>query len=155
MNRLAYDGIAADENAILAAARPGDLVFYYADGRYAWPASSRDRLLGAGLTPVAITVTGDPACGIYDGPPDQGTQRNWAAYLRARAAHGGSPGTIYTDRDLWPQLRARCAGLDYHVIIADPTGRPHGLPGAIGVQYYWGRKFDLTLVTASWWRPRP
>lgn len=154
MSRRAYDGIGADWQKIAAVAKPGELVFGYADGPYsAWPAVAWDHFTQAGIETVEITVTGNPECGIYDGFPDNGTgPADWRAYVRGRRTLG-HVATIYVDMACLPHLRAGCQGLDYRVIVADWTGVPHEIPGCAGTQWFSGPDYDMSEIYDAAWHP--
>jgi hypothetical protein len=151
MSRKVFDGIASDAAAIGRLARPGDVVLYYADGRYAWPAEAVTHFETAAIELVAITVLGDPRCGIWDDEiGDKGSARG---YARGRRSLGHMP-TIYCDLATLPSVRERCAGLDYDVYVADWTGRPHEVPGTVGTQYLPGATHDTGIIYDDGWHPQ-
>lgn len=153
--RLAYDGISADAKAIAEVVKDGDLVFAYADGMYAWRQIEEDMVKAKGAIILHITVTGNPHCAIYDGPPDNGNARNWTAYIRARHALGYKDATIYTVRSLLDMLHAKCAGLRYSVIVAAPHSDPNiPFPDTVGKQFFWGPEYDKTAIYDPTWHPR-
>jgi hypothetical protein len=153
--RLAYDGISADAKAIAEVVKDGDLVFAYADGMYAWRQVEEDLVKAKGAIILHITVTGNPHCAIYDGPPDNGNTRNWAAYVRARHALGYKDATIYTVRSLLATVHHNLPGMSYSVIVADPGSDPEiPLLNSVGKQFFWGRHYDKTAIYDANWHPR-
>ncbi len=151
MSRTMYDS--TTPAAIPSGAR---VVAWYLDGAVsAWPAGSLDRFADA--VKVSITVTGHPGGDIGDVENGDLTPASAAAWIRAR---GGHRSTIYTFLDNLPAVRDACKGLVYDVWVADWTGQPHAIDGAVAVQYAdpahgSGGDFDLSVVTDASWYPSP
>jgi hypothetical protein len=84
-----------------------------------------------------------------DATPDQAPE--WVN--RQRKLGRGRP-TIYCSRSLYPEVvaalqKAHVAMPDFW--IADWTGTPHSIPGAVAVQYLSNADFDETCITDEWW----
>jgi hypothetical protein len=95
------------------AAIPADaaVIFPYGDGLYAWTAAEVERFPRARRR--YITVTGDPACNIFDVEHGDGTPADAPDFLQEwRDEHGG-PGCIYCNRSTLPAVQRHChaAGL--------------------------------------------
>ena len=85
------------------------------------------------------------------------TPASAADWIRSRAGHKS---TIYCSLDTAPKVREACQGLAYDLWVADWTGSPHEIGGAVAVQYAdpahgSGGNFDLTCVTDAGWYPSP
>lgn len=148
--RTAYDS--ASPAAIPASAR---MVLWYLDGRYAWPADQLARFPRA--VKVSITVQGHPAADIADVENGDLTPASAADWIRSRAGHKS---TVYCSLDTAPKVREACQGLAYDLWVADWTGQPHEIGGAVAVQYAdpahgSGGDWDLTCVTDDGWYPSP
>lgn len=149
MSRTAYDS--ATPSAVPDTAK---VVLYYLDG-YKWTAADLARFPGA--VKVSITVEGHPAGDIADSEAGAMTPEQVAAWIRSRAGHKS---TVYCSKDNWAAVRAACKGLSADWLIADWTGEPHGLPGAVGVQYAAPQHgspgdYDLSFITDDGWYPSP
>jgi hypothetical protein len=122
----------------------------YATGNYA---VSRHQVAGR-RTVLWIDTTGyDYAASILDVEPGDATPTlaaQWAWHRLHRYPH--SLARIYTMMSEWPAVKAAVAGFPAPLRarirwwIADPTGRPHIVPGADATQWYWGNRYDITLA---------
>ncbi len=127
---------------------PHEQVAVYATGSYAASPSSvaRDRHV------LWIDTQGsDPRASALDVEPGDATPTDAASWARAKlSADPNSPAIIYTMRSEWSAARAAIATLPAHMRsevrwwIADPTGRPHIVPGANATQWYWGKNYDIS-----------
>ncbi|MHB1433389.1 MAG: hypothetical protein ACYCVZ_14875, partial [Streptosporangiaceae bacterium] len=122
----------------------------YATGNYA---VSRHQVASR-RTVLWIDTTGyDYAASILDVEPGDATPTlaaQWAWHRLHRYPH--SLARIYTMTSEWPAVKAAVAGFPAPMRarirwwIADPTGRPHIVPGADATQWYWGNSYDITLA---------
>lgn len=96
-----------------------------------------------------IDVTGaDPRANALDietGDAQPSEAGPWAAE-HYKLTH--KPGVLYSDLAQWPAVQA--SAHRFHVPvkywIANPTGKPHLLPGADAVQWQQGKTIDITQV---------
>ena len=151
MSRAMFDSV--NPNAIPARTA---LVAGYMDGAVSkWPNSAASRFGRV----VWITVTGARHdADVVDVESGDVTAAGAVEWLRA--ASSPRP-TIYTSRSNWPSVEAavKAAGLHCEWWIADWTGGPHALPGAVAVQFtdppHSGGDFDLSVVADSYWPSKP
>ena len=120
----------------------------YADGGYAVSPSAVAR---DGRVLWIDTDGSDPRAQALDVEPGDATPSGAAAWARAKlTADPDSPAIIYTMRSEWGATQAAIATLPARMRseirwwIADPTGRPHIVPGASATQWYWGHNYDIS-----------
>lgn len=142
--RLMYDSTTASDIPADA-----EIVAGYVDGRYAWSDADWARFPNA--VKVRISVFGSLDADVLDVEPSDATPADaavWVAQKNARREHA----TVYCGGYNRTQVDAVCAGLEYDVWLADPTGVAHNNDAA--TQYSWhgftGEHFDLSLC-ADWW----
>ena len=151
MSRVMFDSV--NPNAI---PNRTALVAGYLDGSISkWPTSAAARFGRV----VWITTTGSREdADVADVETGDLTPASVVDWLRK--ATSPRP-TIYTSRSWWPSVESEVknAGLHCEWWIADWTGAPHSLPGAVAVQYTnptgSGGDFDLSLVTDAFWPNKP
>lgn len=132
---------------------PDRLVFPYIDGRYKWPAAQLRRFDRA--IQVPITVTGDPAAEIADVETGDMGPAEFVTWLKNRLDHGERWHALYSSIDSKPLVDQAVAdaGLPrglFGWFAANPTSRPHILPGSVATQYDWLGGYDISLVTPGW-----
>lgn len=139
---LAFDS--TDPAAVPAGAA---MIWYYVDGRYAWPQSALDRFTGRRL--VGINVTGDPSHGgtmldveRYDATPAQAP-----GWYDARLATGARDLAIYCSRDALPAVRQAMGGRAYKLAVATLDGSVV-IPG-----YSWPRTPAAVQAIPARWLP--
>ncbi len=142
---------------------PGDIpataemVAGYIDGAYAWSPSGWARFPAAVKVTVA-TQPGTDAGDVLDVELGDATPAQAPAWIRMRQTAGLTVPTIYCASFAVPQVRQLCAGLRYALWVAEWTGHPHAVAGAVAVQYAdpssSGGHYDLSLVTDPGW-PHP
>lgn len=87
----------------------------------------------------------------YDGQPDQ--VLSWVP--DRLDAVPNSPARLYCNISTWPSVRlyvARLSPQDREWVrywIANPTGRPHIVPGAEATQWDWLTLYDISEITSS------
>lgn len=150
--RLMYDSTnAADVPA------GGELYAGYVDGDYQTAAQLVKRFPHA--TVITITVDGThTAADVIDretGDVEPDAAATWAV---TKVAAGAFP-VIYVNRSSWPAVKAAIANAqlrrrDVGYWIADWTGQPHNLRGALAVQYAdpatSGGHYDTSAVYGLW-----
>ncbi|MHB1519326.1 MAG: hypothetical protein ACYCVN_12320 [Acidimicrobiales bacterium] len=127
------------------------IVAGYIDGLYAWTPSDWAKF----PTAQKVTICIDPAhdarvLDVENGNPSTPAEAvTWAA-------RQASP-CIYCNRSTWPAVLAAFAAASVPPCdfwVADWTGQPHLLVGAVAVQYAdpqtSGGNFDLSQTTGSW-----
>lgn len=129
------------------------MVLYYMDGKYGWPSAELARFKDA--VKVSITVLGHPVADICDCENGDLTPQGAAAWVRSRAGHLA---TIYTSLAQVDAVREACKGLKYDLWVADWTGEPHEVPGAVAVQWAdpahgSGGDWDISSVWDDSWYP--
>jgi hypothetical protein len=128
----------------------GEIVATYADGPHPTPlaeVAGRARVLW-------IDIEGtDTAAAAIDVEPGCATPSAAASWVQAKlSADPGAKAIIYTMISEWPTVQADVAALPAwmhrHVRwwIADPTGRPHVVPGSQATQWYWGPSYDISTA---------
>lgn len=145
--RTMYDSVTPDQ---IPAGR-GDLVVGDIDGRYAWTPENWDRF--AQNVKVLITVTGDLRAQVADCESSDLTPQQVRTWIEKREAAGLRGTTVYVNRQNLPKLISACRGLHYYLWVADWTGHPHQVPGAVATQYYNdpSQAYDLSAVYDMDW----
>lgn len=154
--RIMYDGINTDAKAIAQVIKPGDLVAYYIDGRFAW---SRDEI---GLFPfnthVTITVLGNPA-DVADCETGDLTPQGAADWVRKQKANGYDRPTIYRSLSGMDDIRqttgALVMGRDWDSWVADYDNNQNSVyPGSAAKQYKTTNNDDVSAVFDDLWPHR-
>jgi hypothetical protein len=135
--------------------RTAHAVAGYIDGPYAWTAAGW-AWHGAPLKIRIATRASTNAGHVLDVEPGDATPAQAVSWVRMRRKAGAIP-AIYASRSLIPTIQAafRAAGEPYPLWwIAEWTGAPHWIGGAIAVQYdhppHSGGHYDLSLVGDYW-----
>ena len=126
-------------------------VAVYANGKYQASFAS----VAHSKTVLWIDVTGsNTGCDALDVEPGDASPATAGEWAEQRLnAYPDAIAVIYTMRAEWgatkqavgklpAQLRSRVRWW-----IADPTGKPHILPGSDATQWYWGSTYDISTAT--------
>jgi hypothetical protein len=145
-----YDSVTARDIPVSAR-----MVAGYVDGPYAW--TLFDWLVHQSAVKVRIATRASTNDGhVLDVEPGDATPAQAVAWVKMRRKAGATP-AIYASRSVIPTIEAafRAAGVAYPLWwIAEWTGRPHHIPGAVAVQYdhppHSGGHYDLSYVNDYW-----
>lgn len=127
--------------------------------RYPWWTTAQvDRFLKVPIILIATRASenfGD-VLDVENGDATAGQTEGW---IRARKAAGYFRPTIYTSRSNVPAVRRGTGpyvlGVDYDLWVADWTGKPHEIAGAVATQYAnVGTLYDLSSVYDAEWPHR-
>lgn len=154
--RTMYDGINTDAYEIKKVIRPGDLVAYYRDGRYAW--SGAQIALFPDNQHVTITVLGGPA-DVADCETGDLTPEEAAAWVRRQREAGYFRPTVYRSLAFMHDIRAATGDLkmgeDWDAWVASYDENPHQVyDGAIAHQYASRWNLDKSSVFDDKWPHR-
>jgi hypothetical protein len=156
LSRTAYDGINTDAETIKKIIKPGDVVMYYIDGRYAW--SAAEIALFPHNLHVTITVLGGNAdvadCETGDMTPEQA-----ATWVVKRKAAGYDRPTIYRSLAGMPDIRKATGSLvmgkDWDAFVADYDRVPTQVyAGAAAKQYKNTAGYDVSEIYDDAWPHR-
>jgi hypothetical protein len=148
--RIMYDSVTAADipaNAVMVAG--------YLDGRYAWSKGDWQRFPAAVKVGIVINPNNNNG-DVLDVEPGDATPGEAADWIRLRQRGGFPLPTLYYSKSLIGQIAQACQGLVYRSWVADWTGSPHSIPGAVAVQYASpetgsGGHYDLSAVYADDW----
>jgi hypothetical protein len=149
MTRTMFDSV--NPGAIPADAQ---MVAGYFNGEFAWPAEAWKRFPHAAKVRIDVTGAAPRNAGVLDVENGDASPAQAPGWVRARLA-AGFVATVYCNRATWPAVKAACQGLKVKYWIADWTHVPHGLPGAVAVQWTDGPQFDTSAVHDDAWHPTP
>lgn len=139
--------------------KDADAVAGYVNGKYRWSEADWARFPDATKVHIQIYIPGEPVSNaghVLDiEASDAGSAAAQAAavkWVKARNAAGGSPPVIYTSRSTRPAIEKalKKEGLTAQWWIADYTGKPHEVPGAVATQWMVGKGYDKSTVKKSW-----
>lgn len=139
--------------------KDADVVAGYVNGKYTWSEADWDRFPDATKVHIQIYIPGQPvstAGHVLDIEANDATsaaaQAAAVTWVKARTAAGGSPPVIYTSRSTRAPIEAalKKEGLTAQWWIADYTGKPHSVPGAVATQWAAGKGYDRSTVKPSW-----
>lgn len=126
-------------------------VAVYANGKYQASFAS----VGHSKTVLWIDVTGsNTGCDALDvepGDASPATAGTWAG--QRLSTYPGAIAVIYTMRNEWGAAKQAVGKLPADLQarvrwwIADPTGKPHIVPGSDATQWYWGSTYDISTAT--------
>jgi len=127
------------------------VVATYDDGPHPTSAS----LVTGRKTVMWISITGgDYRAAVVDVEPGNATPAEAATWAwRKLSASPNAVARIYTMLNEWPAVRAAVASFPVqmrariHWWIANPTGRPHLVPGSDATQWYWGPSYDISTAS--------
>ena len=131
-----------------------EMVMGYIDGKYTWSEEDWARFPGA----VKVGISVEPARehgDVLDVERGDATPDDASWWITARRVAGSRWHAIYCNRVTVPAVLDATAHLRirFGLVVADWTGQPHELPGAVAVQYASTPEYDLTAVyDASWHR---
>jgi len=133
----------------------GQRVATYSDGPYQASSASV-----AGRDVLWIDTNGSNIdANALDVEPGDATPAGAAAWVSARLyKHPYDSAIVYTMRAEWGAVLASIQTLpswmqnNVRYWIADPTGTPHMVPGAMATQWYWGSSYDITTANPGFWR---
>lgn len=139
-------------DAVTAANIPesAQVVAGYIDGGYAW--SSEDWNKFPHATRVLITVSGSLTGNVADVENGDLSPSQAAGWIKAKQDKGLHGRTIYCNRSSLDAIWAACRGHSYYVWVADWTGSPHEVHGAIATQYNTvSNLYDVSRVYSQEW----
>jgi hypothetical protein len=128
----------------------------YVNG-YTWPAAQVrrfSRVIKVSVLPEAYWARVARCIDVETGAA---SPADAAAFIRERESLGLRDATVYCNKSTLPAVQDACAGLEYRLWLADPTGVPHELDGAWAVQFAWVTgKYDQAMVygTPDFTKPR-
>lgn len=154
--RIMYDGINTDARTIAKLIKPGDLVAYYIDGRYAW--KPEEIALFPHNTHVTITVLGNPA-DVADCEAGDLTPESAARWVIKQKARGYSRPTVYRSLNLMEGIRRATGtlimGRDWDSWVADYDNDTNSVyPGSVAKQYKTTAGYDKSAVFDNLWPHR-
>jgi hypothetical protein len=125
-------------------------VAVYANGRY----QASFAAVAHSKSVLWIDVTGsNTGCDALDVEPGDASPATAGTWAKARlSATAGSIAVIYTMRAEWQATRQAISKLPAQLRdrvrwwIADPTGKPHIVPGSDATQWYWGSTYDISTA---------
>jgi peptidoglycan hydrolase-like protein with peptidoglycan-binding domain len=151
-----YDGINTDARAIAKLIKPGDLVAYYIDGRYAW---GQDEIsLFPYNTHVTITVLGNPA-DVADCETGDMTPQSAAEWIVRQRHNGYLRPTVYRSRSVMKDIREATGelvmGRDWDSWVADyDNNADPDYSGEVAKQYRSLLDHDVSAVYDDLWPHR-
>lgn len=156
MRRKMYDGINTDARRIKELIKPGDLVAYYIDGRYAW--SEEEIAFFPNNEHVTITVLGNPA-DVADCETGDLTPKSAAEWVVRQRHHGYFRPTIYRSlsvmRDIRQSTGPLIMGKDWDSWVADYDNDPNpDYSGEAAKQYRSTNDYDESEVYDDLWPHR-
>jgi hypothetical protein len=116
-----WDGINTDAATIAKICKPGDLIAYYIDGKYAWTA--QEIALFSGHPMVTITCTGSHAADVGDVETGDMTPSGGASWVEDRIKAGYARPSLYTSLSVVENIRiatgANILQKNYDLWVAD------------------------------------
>lgn len=154
--RIMFDGLNTDARAILKLSKPGDLIAYYIDGRFAW--SPEEIALFPFNTHITITVFGNPA-DVADCETGDMTPKQAADWVIMQRAHGYCRPTVYRSLSVMDDIRQATGqlvmGRDWDSWVADYDNKTDSVyPGAAAKQYKSEANDDVSAVYDDLWPHR-
>lgn len=154
--RVMYDGINTDAKKIKEVIKPGDLVAYYIDGRYAW--STEEIALFPHNTHVTITVLGNPA-DVADCETGDLSPQSAAEWVVRQRHHGYLRPTIYRSLSVMRDIRQSTGNLimgrDWDSWVADYDNNPASVyPDSAAKQFRSTDDWDMSEVYDDLWPHR-
>jgi Putative peptidoglycan binding domain len=154
--RVMHDGINTDAASIAKIIKPGDLVAYYIDGRYAW--TPEERAMFPNNEHITITVLGNPA-DVADCETGDLTPEEAAAWIERQRARGYFRPSVYRSLSLMQDIRNATGplimGKDWDSWVADYDDSTSNVyPGAAAKQYRNESIQDLSEVYDDGWPHR-
>lgn len=130
------------------------MVAGYADGAYVWRQADWDRFPTAAKVTIS-TQPGSTIADVLDVELGDATPSDAARWVQARTDAGFLRPTVYCARSSMSTVAAALSGMKYELWVADWTGQPHAIEGAVAVQYAnpstSGGHFDLSVVYDDFW----
>jgi hypothetical protein len=125
-------------------------VAVYANGRYQASFAS----VAHSKTVLWIDVTGsNTGCDALDVEPGDASPATAGTWAKARlSTYPDAIAVIYPMRAEWGAAKRAISRLPARVRgrvrwwIADPTGKPHIVPGSDATQWYWGSTYDISTA---------
>jgi hypothetical protein len=144
-------------DSITAADIPPDAVAVagYVDGSYVWTAADWDLFPNAYKLRIAISASTNDG-DVLDVETGDATPTQAPGWVAMRRAAGLARPILYCGRWQWPALRAAmaAAGQEADYWIAQYTGAPHLIEGAVAVQWAGdatsGGHYDLSDIDDTW-----
>ncbi len=107
---------------------------------------------------VSIAVTTQADADVLDIEQGDATPAGAPGWVDRQLARGLWQPTLYCERSQWDEVKAAVGNRNVAYWVADYTGAPHYLPGAVAVQYVNhgpnNENVDLSLVTDDGWPHR-
>jgi len=147
MSRIMYDSVNIDNLPT-----NGDAYAGYVGGNWPTYGPLTKKFPGKPIVSIAVNATEDAQ--VLDVEQGDATAADVPAWLSRQRKNGRKRPTVYTSRS---NMGAVIAALDAAKVahpdfwIADWTGAPHAVPGAVAVQYLSNDKFDETVITDAHW----
>ena len=153
MTRTMHDGVNTDVNYIKSIIKPGDLVAYYIDGRYAWTKEQIDMF--PDNIHVTITVMGNPA-DVADCETGDLTPAQAAAWVIKQRTAGYARPTVYRSLAVMRDIRIATGplvmGKDWDSWVADYDNLPGNVyAGAAAKQFRSSDNEDVSEVYDDQW----
>lgn len=127
----------------------------YVDGIFRWSDADWARFPNAVRVRIAVSAATNDGH-VLDQETGNATPEQAPGWVQMRRAAGADP-SVYTNLGNWDTLRAAFLAqgvAEPHYWIAEWTGVPHSLPGAVACQYanptFTGAHYDLSLVDDFW-----
>jgi hypothetical protein len=127
-----------------------EVVAGYIDGDYAWPRDAWNRWPDA--QKVLITTNGSLIGNVADVENGNMTPDQAGKWIEDKQREGRHGCTVYCSLGNLETVLAGCRGHAYYVWVADWTGEPHTIRGAIATQYSCvDNLYDLSRVYSQDW----
>ncbi len=138
-------------DSVSASAIPADtpVVAGYADGLYAWSPADWARFPNA--VKLSIAVRPATSADILDIETGDALPSDAPGWCDRFNRPGRRRPTLYCNLSNWPAVKAAVGARQVDYWVADYTGSPHNVPGAVACQYHdFGGYDESNIIDPTW-----
>lgn len=146
MSRTMYDAVTVSDLP-----KTATLIAGYVDGQFANVNTMRQQFPNATIVDIAVFPTTNNGH-VLDVETGDATPTQAPGWAKMRRSAGIDP-TIYCNKSTWQAVQNAFTATGEpqpHYWIADWTGQPHSIPGAVACQYQAAGPYDVSEVADYW-----